>query len=98
MPKDSLNRLSTNSLLSEILYQHNDLVIIINYIMSKSTNIFEVVGKKVDDAKTFLEAAGYLLRVVREDGQDFGVTLDYNTDRVNVQVNHGIVTIVNGMG
>jgi hypothetical protein len=51
-----------------------------------------VAGKTEEEAKALIEQAGMVMRVVARDGQEFMVTMDYHTGRVNVVVNNGIVT------
>jgi beta-lactam-binding protein with PASTA domain len=46
----------------------------------------DVIGDSVEDATATLEKAGFTLRVVRRDGEDLAVTMDFIEDRVNVAV------------
>jgi hypothetical protein len=51
-----------------------------------TADVPDVVGESVEDATVTLEEAGLTLRVVRRDGEDLAVTMDFIEDRVNVAV------------
>jgi hypothetical protein len=51
-----------------------------------AVDVPEVIGESVEDATATLEDAGLTLRVVRRDGEDLPVTMDFVEDRVNVAV------------
>jgi hypothetical protein len=57
-----------------------------------------VVGLSEEDAAIAAEACGWILRVVRIDGEDQPVTLDLRPNRVNVEVTDGEVTAVVNIG
>lgn len=56
------------------------------------------VGLCVADAKAAAETVGYTFRIVRENGVDLAVTMDYQGWRVNVAVENGIVTEIVSIG
>jgi hypothetical protein len=51
-----------------------------------------IVGLAVDEAEAAATARGWTTRVVAEDGERFMVTEDYNTERVDLVVEEGVVT------
>jgi PASTA domain-containing protein/potato proteinase inhibitor type I family protein len=53
---------------------------------SVAGDVPDVIGDSVEEATATLEKAGLTLRVVRRDGEDLGVTMDFAEDRVNVAV------------
>ena len=57
-----------------------------------------LVGLSEDEATDAAEACGWILRVVRRDGEDLPATLDLRPDRVNVEVTDGEVTAIVGTG
>lgn len=57
-----------------------------------------LIGLSVDDASEAAAARGFTIRVTKLDGQDLMVTMDYRTDRVNVEVANGVVVAVIGIG
>ena len=57
-----------------------------------------VVGLTEDAATTAAEANGWTLRVIRRDGDDLPITMEYRTNRVNVDVTDGEVTAVLNIG
>lgn len=54
----------------------------------------EYVGLTVDDAGALAEEQGRPWRVVKEDGQDRAVTLDFIDNRLNFEVEDGVVVRV----
>jgi hypothetical protein len=54
-----------------------------------------LVGMPKAEAERTARAAGWQFRVAREDGEEFALTMDYREDRVNVEVDDGVVTDVN---
>ncbi len=52
----------------------------------------DIEGKTVGEAEAWAKDNGFAFRVVQEDGENFAVTADYSTDRVNTQVEAGVVT------
>jgi outer membrane lipoprotein SlyB len=51
-----------------------------------------LVGLSESEAAAMAKDKGWELRVVSRDGEDFMVTQDYKTDRVNITVKSGKVT------
>ena len=51
-----------------------------------AADVPDVLGDSVEDATATLEEVGLTLRVVRRDGEDLAVTMDFVEDRVNVAV------------
>ena len=52
----------------------------------------QVVGMSEAAAKSAVEAADHTFRVVARDGEQFAVTDDYSTTRINVTIEGGKVT------
>jgi hypothetical protein len=61
-------------------------------------SIEDVVGMDVSSAESALADLGYEMRIVRLDGEDLAVTMDYREDRVNVEVEDDTVVAVQGIG
>lgn len=57
-----------------------------------------IVGLPYDEATEVAEAEGFELRIAREDGEDLALTMDFIPNRVNVEVEDGIVTQVLNQG
>ena len=53
---------------------------------TEAVDVPDVIGDSVEEATATLEDAGLTLRVVRRDGEDLPVTLDFVEKRVNVAV------------
>ncbi|MBJ7353647.1 MAG: hypothetical protein JHC98_02385 [Thermoleophilaceae bacterium] len=58
----------------------------------------DVEGKTLDEAEAWAASTGRTIRVVIEDGKALAVTADYSPDRVNTQVEAGVVTRYCGNG
>ena len=56
------------------------------------------MGLTEDEATAAAEACGWILRVVRRDGEDLPATLDFRPNRVNVEVTDGEVTAIVSTG
>ncbi|MFT4049702.1 MAG: hypothetical protein QM648_07660 [Solirubrobacterales bacterium] len=52
----------------------------------------DVEGKTTDELESWAAGKDMTVRVTMEDGQSFPQTMDYRPDRVNVQVEAGVVT------
>jgi hypothetical protein len=57
-----------------------------------------VVGLSVEEAETAAEEAGFTVRIARQDGEDLALTMDFIPNRVNVEVEDGVVTGVVSVG
>ena len=51
-----------------------------------------LVGKSVNEVKGYVESAGLIARIVNVDNIPMALTCDYNTSRLNLTVENGIVT------
>jgi hypothetical protein len=58
----------------------------------------KVIGMREEDAIVYLASQKMVLRVIRQDGVDYMVTDDYRIDRVNVEINKGVITAFTGIG
>ena len=54
-----------------------------------------LIGKTEELATKLANSSGYALRVTREDKERFIVTMDHRFDRINVELDNGLVTIAN---
>lgn len=50
------------------------------------------IGMEENAARTAIEAQGYVMRVIARDGENYIITLELNTNRINVAVVNGIIT------
>jgi hypothetical protein len=57
-----------------------------------------LVGLTESEATAAAEACGWILRVVRRDGEDLPATRDFRPNRVNVEVTDGEVTAIVNIG
>ena len=62
------------------------------------TDVATLVGMTLADAEAWAGSRGLTIRPVKIDGEDLAVTKDYREDRINVEVNNGIVIAVQGIG
>lgn len=51
----------------------------------------DYIGLSIEDARQLAEENGSILRVVKQDGEEYIVTLDYLPGRVNVEIKNNIV-------
>ena len=58
----------------------------------KGFELSDVEGQQLSDVEDWAAGKGWTVRVVAEDGQSFPQTMDYREDRVNTQVEAGVVT------
>ena len=58
----------------------------------------DLVGLTEGDTTEAAEACGWILRVVRRDGEDLPATRDFRPNRVNVEVTDGEVTAIVNTG
>ena len=56
-------------------------------------DIESFLGMSEADAVTYAESRGWAVRVVKRDGEEFPITMDYSASRVNLTIENGIVTI-----
>ena len=54
--------------------------------------VSSLVGKTKEEAANLCRANGYFPRVVREDGVGFMITMDLRFDRINLDIDKGLVT------
>ena len=54
----------------------------------------QLVGMSLDDAVSAADANGWQSRVSRADGEQYVLTMDFRSDRINFEVNNGVVTDV----
>ena len=57
-----------------------------------------LVGLTEAEAGKVAASRGWVMRVVRLDGEDLAVTLEYSASRVNVEVTKKVVTAVLSIG
>ncbi|MDO8391225.1 MAG: hypothetical protein Q7V57_12120 [Actinomycetota bacterium] len=58
----------------------------------------QLLGVAEADAAKVAEQFGWTVRVVKRDGEQLAVTMDYNESRVNVVVEDGVITAVDSIG
>jgi hypothetical protein len=58
----------------------------------------DVEGKQLTEVEQWAAGKGWTVRVVSEDGQPLAATMDYSPDRINTQVEAGVVTRYCGNG
>lgn len=61
-------------------------------------SLSDIEGKTLDEAEQWAAGADMTIRVVSEDGEPKAATMDYRPDRINVQVEAGVVTRYCGNG
>lgn len=61
-------------------------------------SINDVEGKQLSEVETWAKGNDMTVRVQVEDGKPMAMTMDYRPDRVNVQVEAGVVTRYCGNG
>lgn len=54
--------------------------------------ISDIEGQQLPDVEAFAASKDMTVRVVMEDGQSFPQTMDFRPDRINTQVEAGVVT------
>ena len=57
-----------------------------------------IIGLPLAEAEEAAEAEGFVLRTAIEDGEPLALTMDFVTNRVNVEVTDGVVTGVVSQG
>lgn len=50
-----------------------------------------LIGKNKDDAQKIVENYGYSFRITSENGNDYMITCDFRTDRVNVKIEDDLI-------
>lgn len=53
------------------------------------------IGFPLDELEFFAQTWGYEIRKTKEDGRNFICTRDYHLDRINVELEKGLITRVN---
>ena len=61
-------------------------------------NAEQLIGLPIHQARSICADSGCTLRVQAQDGQRFIVTADYRTNRINVEVDNGIISKTHGIG
>ena len=51
-----------------------------------------LIGKSLNEAKQLAGFNGFAIRVTREDSTNYKVTMDLRFDRINLQIDNGVVT------
>jgi hypothetical protein len=51
-----------------------------------------LIGKSLEQAKELAVFNGFTIRVTREDNNNFPLTMDIRFDRIDVQIDNGLVT------
>ncbi len=68
----------------------------VEYLCEQGTpegfELSDIEGKLLSDAEDFAESIDQTVRTVVVDGEQQVVTLDFRTDRINVQIDDGAVT------
>lgn len=54
--------------------------------------VSDIEGQQLTDVEEYAAGKDMTVRVVMEDGQSFPQTMDYRPDRINTQVEAGVVT------
>lgn len=65
---------------------------------SPNESQIDLVGRPIEEASAIAIDRGLTVRVMRLDGEDLMGTMDYRTDRVNVEVADGVVVAILGIG
>ena len=59
---------------------------------SRAKVIDMILGKRLNDIRPGVEAAGWLLRLTRSDKDNYAGTCDYRPNRIYVATDDGIIT------
>ena len=51
-----------------------------------------LLGKPLNEAKELASFNGYSIRIKREDNNNFPLTMDMKFDRINIELDNGLVT------
>ena len=54
-----------------------------------------LIGKSLNEATQIAGFNGFSIRVTREDSTNYIITMDLRFDRINLQIDNGIVTTCN---
>lgn len=54
-----------------------------------------LIGKSLEQARELSGFNGFTIRVTREDSTNYMVTMDMRFDRINVQIDNGLITKCN---
>lgn len=61
-------------------------------VLPDGIEVSDIEGQKLTEVESFAAGKDMTVRVVMEDGQSFPQTMDYRPDRINTQVEAGVVT------
>jgi len=61
----------------------------------KNLLLQSLIGKSLEQAKELAGFSGFAIRVTREDSTIYMVTMDLRFDRIDVQIDSGIITKCN---
>jgi chitinase len=64
----------------------------------KNDEYAHLVGISITDAQTTLKALGKVMRITKQDGEHYMITMNIRFDRVNVHVENGLISSVEGVG
>lgn len=54
-----------------------------------------LIGKPLNEASSLASFNGFLIRITREDNNNFPLTADMRFDRINIEIDCGLVTKCN---
>jgi hypothetical protein len=58
----------------------------------KNLLLQSLIGKPLEQAKELAGFNGFAIRVTREDSTNYMVTMDIRFDRIDVQIDNGVIT------
>lgn len=65
---------------------------------SEAFDARDVLGRSLADAESAAKDHACTVRVVVEDGEERPQTMDFRTDRINVEIRDGVVVALRGVG
>lgn len=57
----------------------------------KNFDLNSIIDKNKSDAKKIVEDNGYVFRITSENSNDYIITCDFRTDRVNVKIENDLI-------